>query len=58
MLAFEDLRLEADLILERNACQLGDTMQFTVHLRDGGEPVTGATMRVLLEAPTRAWTRR
>jgi len=27
-------------------------MQVTVHLRDGGEPVTGATVRVLLEAPT------
>jgi hypothetical protein len=51
VLAFEDLQLKADLVLDRATYRVGDVMQATVHLRDGGDPVTGASVRMRLEAP-------
>ncbi len=52
VLAYEDLRVNARLVLEQHAFRLGDAMEVTVHLRDGGEPITTARVTVEVVAPT------
>ncbi|MGW1209345.1 vWA domain-containing protein [Streptomyces sp. NPDC002499] len=51
VLAYVDLHLLADVLLDRPAYLTGDRMELTVRIRQDDAPVTGATVRAVLDAP-------
>jgi hypothetical protein len=48
---FEDLHVKSDLTLDKKDYKTGDPMVLSVEIRDDGEPVRGATVRAVLDAP-------
>jgi hypothetical protein len=51
VLAYVDLHLLADVVLDRPAYLTGDRMDLTVRIRQDAAPITGATVRAVLDAP-------
>ncbi|MFC8363050.1 VWA domain-containing protein [Streptomyces griseorubiginosus] len=51
VLAYVDLHLLADIQLDQSAYLTGDRMNLTVRIRQDDRPVTGATVKAVLDAP-------
>ena len=51
--AFEDLHVKSTLALDKKDYRTGDPMQVAVEIRNDGQPVLGATVRAVLDAPAR-----
>ena len=51
VLAYEDLHVKSDILLDKDEYRTGDQMRLTVRLRDDSEPIRKATVRVVLDAP-------
>ncbi|MFF4897848.1 VWA domain-containing protein [Streptomyces sp. NPDC001068] len=51
VLAYVDLHLLADIQLDRSAYLTGDRMNLTVRIRQDDKPITGATVKAVLDAP-------
>jgi peptidoglycan hydrolase-like protein with peptidoglycan-binding domain len=49
--AFEDLHVKSTLALDKRDYLTGDPMQVAVEIRNDGQPVVGATVRAVLDAP-------
>jgi len=49
--AFEDLHVKSVLTLDKEDYLTGDPMVVSVEIRDDGDPVLGATVRAVLDAP-------
>jgi hypothetical protein len=52
VLAFEDLHVKADVLLDKEEYLTGDDMRLTVRLRHDAAPILNARVRAELEAPT------
>ncbi|MFE0250676.1 hypothetical protein [Streptomyces sp. NPDC059010] len=55
VLAYEDLHVKADLVLDKPVYRTGDPMKLTVRIRHDSAPVRGARVRAVLEAPEAAY---
>ena len=51
VLAFEDLHIKADVLLDADSYLTGDRMNLKVRIRHDSEPILGAKVRAELEAP-------
>ena len=51
VLAFVDLHLRADVLLDQPAYRTGDRMTLTVRIRQDAAPILGATVTAALDAP-------
>ena len=51
VLAFVDLHLRADVLLDQPAYRTGDRMILTVRIRQDASPILGATVTAALDAP-------
>ncbi|GLZ78621.1 hypothetical protein Afil01_34280 [Actinorhabdospora filicis] len=51
VLAYEDLHVKSDLRLDKLSYETGGKMNLTVRIRHDAEPVVGATVRAVLDAP-------
>jgi len=52
VLAFVDLHLRADVLLDQPAYRTGDRMTLTVRIRQDASPILGATVTAALDAPS------